>query len=157
MNNIHLFTVGENVFVDNANIAFIIEINTSNYWKHWRIQRHWRKIQTCIHYYIIKFNASYIYNKKISLATLNSNTLAIPLPWPQIQPPIQPSATNSLFRRLQNIIKICQTWKFDKGNKSYHPLYICSKQNKSKGEVWIRNEIPKENSKNKTKQNNTQI
>ena len=47
---------------------------------------------------------------KMSLAILYSNTSTIP----STKPSIQYLDTNSKFRRLQNIIKICQTWKFDK-------------------------------------------
>ena len=45
----------------------------------------------------------------------------------------------------------CRIWKFDKENSTNHPLYIYLKQNKSKSEGWIRNEIPKEISRKKEK------
>ena len=82
---------------------------------------------------------------RIPLAPLNSNNSHTSSP----QTPIQPSPTNYQDRRLQNLIKRCRTWKFDKENSSNHQLYIYLKRKKSKGEGWIRNEIPKEISKKK--------
>ena len=142
MNIKPLFTVGEHILVDNANTAFIIEINTSNLQKLFKV-----------HYIIENTNEYNVTEDKcrpvtiiaesnsrriststrIPLAPLNSNTSHTPSP----QTPIQFSPTNSQFRRLQNIIKSCRTWKFDKENSSNHPLYIYLKQNKSKGEGWI--------------------
>ena len=84
---------------------------------------------------------------RIPLAPLNSNNSHTSSP----QTPIHPSPTNSKFRRLQNVIKSCRTWKFDKENSSNHPLYIYLKQNRSKDKGSIRNEIPKEISKKKEK------
>ena len=85
---------------------------------------------------------------RIPLASLNSHTSHTTSP----QTSIKISPTRYQYRRIQNIIKSCRTWKFDKKYSSNHSLYVYLKQNKSKGEGWIRNEIPKEISKEKEKE-----
>ena len=156
-NNKPLFTVGEHILVNNANTAFIIEIHTSNLQKRFKVHYIIKNIDeynvtedTCRPVSIIAESNSrrrIFTTTRIPLAPLNSNISHTLSP----QTSNQPSLTKSQFRRLQNIIISCRTWKFDKENSSDHPLYIYLKQNKSKVEGWIRNEIPKEISEKKEK------
>ena len=61
---------------------------------------------------------------EINIDPINVNTSYTP----SAQPPVQPSPTHSQFRRVQNMINNCRTWKFDKVNSSNHLFYIYLKQ-----------------------------
>ena len=128
MNNVPIFSICEHIIVGNAITTFTIEVNPSNLRKHFKVhyiienieeynvaEERYRPVS------IIEESNSKrrIYKTtRIPLTPLKSNTFNILSP----QPPIQPSPTNSQFRRLNNIIKSCRTWKFDKENSSNHPL-----------------------------------
>ena len=102
-NNKSLFIVGNHIFVDNSNIAFIIEIHTSNLQKRFKVhcitentdeynitEDRWRPVSI-----ITESNSKRRISTtaRLPLAPLKSNTAHTP--WPQT--PIQPSPTTPNF------------------------------------------------------------